>query len=110
MVDSVSGNAASRSARPDLQLATGRDLVENRPGRLEVPGRVIPAGTGTSAPEAPDVVSRGREAARQMASEPPVDTRRVAELREAIAVGRYTVDPDRIADAMLQSEPGLLRG
>jgi flagellar biosynthesis anti-sigma factor FlgM len=61
-------------------------------------------------PDAPFVVSEGREAARRMASEPPVDTKRVAELRDAIASGRYRIDPDRIADAMLRSEPGLLRG
>jgi flagellar biosynthesis anti-sigma factor FlgM len=38
-----------------------------------------------------------------------VDTARVAELKDAIASGRYKVDPDRIADAMLRSEPGLFR-
>jgi anti-sigma28 factor (negative regulator of flagellin synthesis) len=55
------------------------------------------------------LVSEGREAARRMAAEPPVDSSRVSALREAIAGGQYRVDPERIADAMLRSEPGLLR-
>jgi flagellar biosynthesis anti-sigma factor FlgM len=45
-----------------------------------------------------------------MAREAPVDSARVAELQEAIASNRYRIDAERIADAMLRSEPGLLKG
>lgn len=34
----------------------------------------------------------------------PVDTARVAELRSAIAEGRYAVDSRAVADAMIESE------
>lgn len=34
----------------------------------------------------------------------PVDSDRVAAVRQAIAEGRYSVDPERIAEAMLTSD------
>jgi negative regulator of flagellin synthesis FlgM len=40
-------------------------------------------------------------AAREMAQKPPVDADRVAEIRKAIADGRYPILPYRIADHML---------
>ncbi len=41
-----------------------------------------------------------------MASAPPVNSARVAELRAQVAGGRYPVDPLAIADAMLRLERG----
>jgi len=49
--------------------------------------------TGESAPTSP--------AAQLAAAGAPIDAARVATLRQAIAEGRYTVDPQRIADAMV---------
>lgn len=122
MVDSISGNAASRAGLLAPQLSGGREPVEPNGLRLEVAGADRPSGNkpagGTAAnmpaanmPAAnmPALVSEGRDAVRRMAAEPPVDSARVSDLREAIASGRYRVDPERIADAMLRSEPGLLR-
>ena len=42
---------------------------------------------------------------RQLAASPPVDTARVEQLRAEIAGGRYRIDPDAIAAAMLRLEP-----
>jgi flagellar biosynthesis anti-sigma factor FlgM len=42
----------------------------------------------------------------ELAKAPPVDGARVAALREAIAQGRYVIDPGAIADAMLRLEGG----
>jgi len=39
--------------------------------------------------------------AAEAATRPPVDTARVAALRAQIQSGRYTIDPDAIADRML---------
>lgn len=105
MVDSVSGNAASRSARLDLQLAGGRDRVDSPVGRRDVAAPDAPTRTS----DGPGFVSEGRDVVRRMAAEPPVDTQRVKDLRDAIAAGGYRIDPDRIADAMLRSEPDLFR-
>lgn len=104
MVDAVSGQGASLAARLGLTGAGGRDPVT---GRVEPAGVEAPTRARSSDDASP--VSEGREAARSMAAAPPVDTARVAELRDAIAGGRYQADPERIADAMLRSEQGPLK-
>lgn len=107
MVDPVSANAATRPGRLGPQLSGGREPVDGRPVRPDL--AIADRPPRTLASNGAPVVSEGREAARRMAAEPPVDSARVSELRAAIESGRYRVDPDRIADAMLRSEPGLLR-
>ncbi len=104
MVDSVSGNSAVGTARLSLQLASGRDPVDGKPGAVEQ-GRALDVrkADGGSAM----VTSAGRAAVRDMAAEPPIDSARVAELRAAIASGSYRIEPEKIADAMLRSETGL---
>ncbi|MFN7398331.1 MAG: flagellar biosynthesis anti-sigma factor FlgM [Sandaracinobacter sp.] len=114
MVDSIWGNAAGLPARLGLQTSVGWDPVNGK----VLDGKVLD-GKAVEAPrdlgprrvdsQPPGVVSEGRATVRAMTAEPPVDTARVAELKDAIASGRYKVDPDRIADAMLRSEPGLFR-
>jgi negative regulator of flagellin synthesis FlgM len=43
-----------------------------------------------------------------LASTPIVDTERVAEIKRAIAEGRFQVNPERIADGLLQSVRDML--
>jgi len=44
-----------------------------------------------------------------MANTPVVDSARVAEIRQAIAEGRFKVNPDAVADQLLQTARELLR-
>jgi negative regulator of flagellin synthesis FlgM len=44
-----------------------------------------------------------------MADTPVVDSARVAEIRQAIAEGRFKVNPDAVADSLLQTARELLR-
>jgi negative regulator of flagellin synthesis FlgM len=44
-----------------------------------------------------------------MADTPVVDSARVAEIRRAIAEGRFKVNPDAVADHLLQTARELLR-
>jgi len=44
-----------------------------------------------------------------MADTPVVDSARVAEIRQAIAEGRFKVNPDVVADSLLQTARDLLR-
>jgi len=44
-----------------------------------------------------------------MADTPVVDSARVAEIRQAIAEGRFKVNPDAVADNLLQTARELLR-
>ena len=49
----------------------------------------------------PLALSPTTQAARDLSAAPPVDTAKIAALRAQIADGSYTVDPGRIADAMI---------
>ncbi|OYQ25100.1 flagellar biosynthesis anti-sigma factor FlgM [Sandarakinorhabdus cyanobacteriorum] len=74
----------------------------------------------TSGPQAADAKEPARLVARlnpvarggpgglvaELASAPPVNRARVAELKAAIAGGRYPIDPQAIADAMIRLERG----
>ncbi len=44
-----------------------------------------------------------------MADTPVVDSARVAEIRQALAEGRFKVNPDLVADKLLQTARELLR-
>ncbi|MCW8347679.1 MULTISPECIES: flagellar biosynthesis anti-sigma factor FlgM [Vibrio] len=44
---------------------------------------------------------------QQMASQPSFDTAKVAAIKEAIANGSYTVDPEKLADNMIKFEEEL---
>ena len=52
--------------------------------------------------------SRMQEIEASVAAGPVVDTRRVAEIKQAIADGRFTVNPERIADGLLDSVRQML--
>lgn len=102
MVEPVSGKMASLAGLGGLSSAGGREPIGTGAAKAAADTRGAAIAPGDTS-----LVSEGRAAARSMAAEPPVDSSRVAMLREAIAAGRYTPDPDRIADAMIRSEPGL---
>ena len=76
------------------------------PAAAVVPGSARSAATAVS----PALTTRGPEplslsptahAARDMAALPPIDAGKVAALKSQIAAGSYTIDPGRIADAMI---------
>lgn len=45
-----------------------------------------------------------------LASQPAIDEAKVAEIRQAIAEGRFSVNPDAIADKLMKSVKDLLSG
>ena len=73
-------------------------------------GRVEAAGADGTAPRAGTVAadvavaSEWKGLMRDMAARPPVDVARVETLAALIAEGRYTVDAERLADAMIAAE------
>jgi negative regulator of flagellin synthesis FlgM len=71
--------------------------------------------TATSAPQPSvdsvnitDSARRLFALAQAVQDSPDVDTERVAELQQAIGNGQYTINPDRIADRLLQMEQDLV--
>ncbi|MDH5671847.1 MAG: flagellar biosynthesis anti-sigma factor FlgM [Myxococcales bacterium] len=80
----------------------------HRPSPIQKPEHTKPTATGHAAPGgAPsvqvNVSSQARQLAEARAPEQP-DEARVARLTDAIRNGTFTVDVDRIADAMLSEE------
>jgi negative regulator of flagellin synthesis FlgM len=66
----------------------------------------------TPAPQASDQVELSSLAARlqeaSAATAEPIDTARIAEIKQAITDGRFQVNPERIADGLLESARQLL--
>lgn len=52
--------------------------------------------------------SKLQEIQATVSSDAPVDTQRVAEIKQAIAEGRFKINPERIADGLLSSVRELL--
>jgi negative regulator of flagellin synthesis FlgM len=52
--------------------------------------------------------SRLQEIESSLAAAPAVDAQRVAEIKQAIAQGRFTINPDRIAAGLLESVSQML--
>lgn len=79
-----------------------------------VGGRVAPAGADRSGPveaaQAGDSLRLTGEAThlqalqRELSTAPAVDTKRVAEVKAALESGSYRVDPQKIADRMLDMD------
>ncbi len=65
------------------------------------PARVAGRDTLPATAAAGPVLSR---IARDLSASPPVDGAKVARLRQAIASGTYTVDPQKIAERMVALE------
>lgn len=95
------------------------DGISGRGGTLRGPigARTAPIETGTTDPAravrrtaSPADMATGRSGrsalVADMASAPPVNAARVAELRAQVAGGRFPVDPMAIADAMLRLDRG----
>lgn len=69
---------------------------------------VAAAQTGTS-PQATEATLSGAQGVESvLATTPIVNTERVAEIKRAIAEGRFQVNPERIADGLLQSVRDML--
>lgn len=54
------------------------------------------------------LASRMQEIGGSLASGPVVDAKRVAEIKQAIAEGRFKINPERIADGLLDNVRQLL--
>ena len=68
---------------------------------------VASAGTGT-AQTTEATLSSAQSVESVLASTPVVNAERVAEIKRAIAEGRFQVNPERIADGLLQSVRDML--
>lgn len=66
------------------------------------------AKAGSTAQSTEATLSGAQNVESVLASTPVVDVERVAEIKRAIAEGRFQVNPERIADGLLQSVRDML--
>ena len=94
------------------------DSSTKSPGSAGVNGGVArPSKAATNAPsssggdrvELSPLSSKLQSIESSMANTPVVDSARVAEIRQAIAEGRFKVNPDVVADHLLRTARELLR-
>ena len=78
----------------------------SRPGKSTA--RVSTSGGGDRVELSP-LAAQLQSIEGSMADTPVVDSARVAEIRQAIAEGRFKVNPDAVADQLLQTARELLR-
>ena len=100
MVDQVSGGGLPQRA---AALLAGSGQASN--GKVRVDAGAAPeAGAGRRAAPITAPAAQLSPAARELAAAPPVDSSRVEALRARISEGRYPIDADAIASAMIRSE------
>lgn len=79
-------------------------------------GKARSVGTAARQPAAPageqvalsPLSARLQEIGASIASSPAVNAERVAEIKQAIAEGRFKVDPEKIADGLLENVRQML--
>lgn len=79
-----------------------------KPTTTSVPSKPTPAQTNANAP-AQEAVSLSQVAGSLQAKEkPPVNAARIQEIRQAISEGRFKINPEAIADRLIESTRDLL--
>lgn len=80
-----------------------------KPTTTGIPSKPSPAQTATATP-AQDAVSLSPAAGslNAGANQPPVDTARIQEIKQAISEGRFKINPEAIADRLIESTRDLL--
>jgi len=67
-----------------------------------------PAAGGDAQVALSSLSSRMQEIATNTSASPMVDAKRVSEIKQAISEGRFQIDPERIADGLLNSVRQML--
>ena len=86
-----------------IRVDSERPLVNNKAGSTQNRDRA----TSGDKVELTDTASQLSKLSEDLASVDGVDNARIEAIRQQIAEGRYEVDPDRIAGALLQLEKEL---
>lgn len=84
----------------------GNTATPGGPARARASGGAASASNTSASTET--TLSGLQGVSNVLASSPVVDTERVAEIKRAIAEGRFQVNPERIADGLLKSVRDML--
>ena len=76
--------------------------------RAAAPQRPAAAGKAVEQVEISPLSAKLQQVEASLGNEPVVNAQRVAEIKQAIAEGRFRVDPEKIADGLLKSVREML--
>lgn len=96
------------SSKPASTPSAPSGSARARPGQGGAAASVASAGAAGAAQTTEATLSGAQNVESVLASTPVVDVERVAEIKRAIAEGRFQVNPERIADGLLQSVRDML--
>lgn len=91
------------TATPSTPSAAGRARAGNTGGAASVSSQTSIGNASTEA-----TLSGVQNVESVLASTPVVNAARVAEIKQAISEGRFQMNPERIADGLLQSVRDML--
>lgn len=91
------------STLPSVGTAGGNGSV-----RGSSPAAASEKAAGAGSGERVDISSLSARLQEAGAGEAPVDAQKVAEIKQAIAAGRFQINPERIADGLLNSVREML--
>ena len=86
-------------------IGPGSTPVDPRAGGVRSPAANVKTGSPATG-QATTVVSMALHSVSD--SEPPFNSQKVAEIRQAISEGRFKINPERIADGLLSSVREML--
>lgn len=84
----------------NLQIASGAALQAKGPAAK-------PANGSAPAASASATTTLGRS--EETSAKPPVNSARIAEIKQAIAEGRFKINPEAIADGLIDTARDLIR-
>jgi negative regulator of flagellin synthesis FlgM len=103
MANDISGINSGRSQQTnEKQVQTTRRDTANTTSRTPMGGQ-----SGQDKVSLTDMASRLKSLENKLAEQPDVDQARVDRVRTALARGEYRVNPDRVADKMMDFESGF---
>jgi negative regulator of flagellin synthesis FlgM len=79
-----------------------------KPATTPVANRPAPRTPQEAAPSGESVSLSQLAGSMQATEKPPVNTARIQEIKDAISQGRFKVNPEAIADGLIQSARDLL--
>lgn len=92
-----------------MKINSAIPSVGSTPDTARTRGQAQPQATsGSSASERVDISSLSARLQEVGAGEAPVNAQRVAEIKQAIAEGRFQINPEKIADGLLNSVRDML--
>lgn len=103
MANDISGINSGRSQQTnEKQVQTIRRDAANTTSRTQTAGQSRQDKVSLT-----DMAARLKSLENKLTEQPEVDQTRVDRVRDALARGEYQVNPDRVADKMMNFEAGL---